>query len=459
MFRSAYGGSYTVTGVPVVSTTSPAQITGSIAVLLIAALLVMAATLLLVFRSRLRLLPLAIALAAAGITFGLLSLVGATLTMASIAVLPILIGLAVDYAIQFQARAQEARRRARPAPVDAEEAVARAAGRAAPTIATAALATATGLPRAAALAGADGAGLRPAARGRDRDRARLRADAPAPAALGAGASATAAVVGRVAARRGGDRRFGDRPARRTRGAAGAARDRAAAPGARAGRTSAALGMGRSPRGRSAQPGPRAGASLPCWRVGRLGRRHADRGPVGRHQARALEHAGAAQPAHARAGHRRLGRDRRHRARAPNVATPPTVELDDQLRERAAHPLRLPRDAGLRARDAVPGAVAARPVLDRQPVDAAESASDADADQRAARGGADLLLAGGDHARPPRGDARVRDPADAAVAAAARDRLHALAAAPAAGRRGPARRAAGAGRPGRTPRCRPPAAAC
>ena len=44
---------------------------GSIAGLLIAALLVMAATLLIVFRSRLRLLPLAVALAAAGITFGL----------------------------------------------------------------------------------------------------------------------------------------------------------------------------------------------------------------------------------------------------------------------------------------------------------------------------------------------------------------------------------------------------
>ena len=83
-------------------------ITGSIAGLLVAALLVMAATLLIVFRSRLRLLPLAIALAAAGITFGATSLVGASLTMASIAVLPILIGLAVDYAIQFQSRVQEA---------------------------------------------------------------------------------------------------------------------------------------------------------------------------------------------------------------------------------------------------------------------------------------------------------------------------------------------------------------
>jgi predicted RND superfamily exporter protein len=153
MFRSAYGGRYTVTGVPVVLHDLSSQISGSIAGLLIAALLVMAATLLVVFRSRLRLLPLAVALAATGITFGLLAVLGAPLTMASIAVLPILIGLAVDYGIQFQARAEEARTAddsaaARPgepgAPVSARAAVAAAAGRAAPTIATAALATATG---------------------------------------------------------------------------------------------------------------------------------------------------------------------------------------------------------------------------------------------------------------------------------------------------------------------------
>jgi uncharacterized protein len=147
MFRSAYNGTYTITGVPVVVNDLASTITGSISGLLIAALLVMAATLLIVFRSRLRLLPLAIALAAAGITFGLLAVLGATLTMASIAVLPILIGLAVDYGIQFQARAQEARRNAEAqgeAPLSAERAVAVAAGRAAPTIATAALATATG---------------------------------------------------------------------------------------------------------------------------------------------------------------------------------------------------------------------------------------------------------------------------------------------------------------------------
>ena len=76
--------------------------------LLGAALLLMAATLALVFRARLRLLPLALALAAAAMTFGALSLAGGDLTMASIAALPVLIGLAVDYAIQFQARFDEA---------------------------------------------------------------------------------------------------------------------------------------------------------------------------------------------------------------------------------------------------------------------------------------------------------------------------------------------------------------
>jgi hydrophobe/amphiphile efflux-3 (HAE3) family protein len=138
IFHLGYGGRYTVTGAPVVLRDLSSQITGSIAKLLVAALLVMAATLLIVFRSRLRLLPLAIALAAAGITFGAMSAVGASLTMAAIAVLPILIGLAVDYAIQFQSRVQEAERSR------VHGAVARAAGVGAPAIATAALATATG---------------------------------------------------------------------------------------------------------------------------------------------------------------------------------------------------------------------------------------------------------------------------------------------------------------------------
>ncbi len=143
-FRSQYGGTYTVTGAPVVLNDLSSELTGSIVLLLIGAVVVMAVTLLIVFRTRLRLLPLALALAAVGIAFGVVSLAGATLTMASVAVLPILIGLAVDYGIQFQSRTAEARAALGDGEAAAPEAVARAAGTAAPTIATAALATATG---------------------------------------------------------------------------------------------------------------------------------------------------------------------------------------------------------------------------------------------------------------------------------------------------------------------------
>jgi hydrophobe/amphiphile efflux-3 (HAE3) family protein len=133
-------GTYVVTGAPVVVDQLTGSISRSILVLLVAALLVMALTLALVFRARLRLLPLGVALAAAALTFGGLSLVGASLTMASIGVLPVLIGLGVDYAIQLQSRVLE---EARPGePIAA--AVERTAARGAPTVATAAAATGAG---------------------------------------------------------------------------------------------------------------------------------------------------------------------------------------------------------------------------------------------------------------------------------------------------------------------------
>jgi uncharacterized protein len=133
-------GTYVVTGAPVVVSDLTRSISHSLVLLLVAALVVMALTLALVFRARLRLLPLVVALAAAGLTFGALSLAGASLTMASIAVLPVLIGLAVDYAIQLQARVQEAQA----AGAGIEDAVQRTAMRGAPTVATAAAATAAG---------------------------------------------------------------------------------------------------------------------------------------------------------------------------------------------------------------------------------------------------------------------------------------------------------------------------
>src|SRR4051794_25930289 len=138
-FKPKNGAKFIVSGVPVVADALANEVQNATLVLLIAALVIMAITLALVFRTRMRLLPLALALAAAGLTFGLLTLLGGTLTMASVAALPILIGLAVDYAIQFQSRFDEASSGAAPAD---RAAIAAAAG--GPTIATAGLATATG---------------------------------------------------------------------------------------------------------------------------------------------------------------------------------------------------------------------------------------------------------------------------------------------------------------------------
>jgi predicted RND superfamily exporter protein len=101
------GGGYVVSGAPVVIDGVARALKDALLVLFAIAVAVMAAVLFLVFRSRWPLLPLAIALTSVAITFGLLALVGGSLTMASIAALPILIGLAVDYAIQFQARYDE----------------------------------------------------------------------------------------------------------------------------------------------------------------------------------------------------------------------------------------------------------------------------------------------------------------------------------------------------------------
>ena len=137
------GARYLVTGEPVIVSDLTESFTSSIELLLIAVLILMAATLGLIFTGRPRLLPLALALLAAAVTFGALSAVGASLTVASIAVLPVLIGLAVDYAIQFQSRAGE--ELAAAGDGDRVRALERAAAAGAPTIATAAAASAAAM--------------------------------------------------------------------------------------------------------------------------------------------------------------------------------------------------------------------------------------------------------------------------------------------------------------------------
>jgi hypothetical protein len=103
------GGEYLVSGVPVVIDGLATELSHDLSLLLAVAVALMAAVLAVVFGPPLRMLPLAVALGAAALLFGGLALVGGELTLAALAVLPILIGLAVDYGIQFHARFRERR--------------------------------------------------------------------------------------------------------------------------------------------------------------------------------------------------------------------------------------------------------------------------------------------------------------------------------------------------------------
>ena len=142
-WRLQHGESYVVTGEPAIVADLTGAISRSLELLLAAVALVMALTLGLVFTGRPRLLPLAVAVLAAALTFGALAVVGGSLTIAQVAVLPVLVGLAVDYAIQFQSRVEEVWIGG--AALDARGAVRMAAEASGPTIALAGAASAGGL--------------------------------------------------------------------------------------------------------------------------------------------------------------------------------------------------------------------------------------------------------------------------------------------------------------------------
>jgi predicted RND superfamily exporter protein len=133
-------GSYVVTGAPVVVDAGSRELRNQVLLLLGVAGLVMALTLLLILPQPLRLLPLGVAISAGALTLGLVGLFGGSLTVGAIAMLPVLVGLAVDYAIQFQARFNEARAEGA-APGGA---VAAAAVRGGPVIGAACVATVAG---------------------------------------------------------------------------------------------------------------------------------------------------------------------------------------------------------------------------------------------------------------------------------------------------------------------------
>jgi predicted RND superfamily exporter protein len=202
-------GAYVVTGAPVVVDDLTDAISGSIVVLLVGRTRGDGAHAGLVFRARLRLLPLLVAGSATAITFGLLWASGAPLTLASVAVLPILIGLAVDYAVQLQSRLEEERGRGG----GLAAAAARVARDGAPTLLTAAAASMAGFLVLLASPVPDGPRLRRAARGRRRGRAGLRAHAG-----DGGARAGRARAGAEPRRRGRRARASDALAASVRGA-------------------------------------------------------------------------------------------------------------------------------------------------------------------------------------------------------------------------------------------------
>ncbi|MCB0828602.1 MAG: MMPL family transporter [Solirubrobacterales bacterium] len=130
---------YLVSGSPVVFDGLSGALQAGVLILAAVALVLMSVALALVFGSTWRLLPLALALAGVAIAGGVLRLAGGSISLAALGAAPILIGLTVDYAVQIQARFDEAR----PAPGPAE-AARMAATRGMPMIATACLATAAG---------------------------------------------------------------------------------------------------------------------------------------------------------------------------------------------------------------------------------------------------------------------------------------------------------------------------
>ena len=96
-----------VSGKPVLDLSIKEEMMGSMQMMMGLSALIMVGVLLVVFRVRWSLLPLAIILMAVGVTIGIMGWLGIGLTMVSMAVFPVLIGLGIDYSIQFQSRFTE----------------------------------------------------------------------------------------------------------------------------------------------------------------------------------------------------------------------------------------------------------------------------------------------------------------------------------------------------------------
>ncbi len=97
----------TVTGKPVLDLSMRSSMQESMQLMILMAVGLMVIVLLLIFKVKWRVFPLLIVLLATVATIGFMGWVNVPITMVSMAVFPILIGLGIDYAIQFQNRYHE----------------------------------------------------------------------------------------------------------------------------------------------------------------------------------------------------------------------------------------------------------------------------------------------------------------------------------------------------------------
>jgi hydrophobe/amphiphile efflux-3 (HAE3) family protein len=110
------GVQVTVSGDPAFAQQMKQEMGASMGVLIGAAMLLMVLAVGLLFSHvRYRLLPVAVVATGLILTFGLMGIAGIHINMATIGAFPVLIGIGIDYAIQFHSRFEEERRRA---PID-----------------------------------------------------------------------------------------------------------------------------------------------------------------------------------------------------------------------------------------------------------------------------------------------------------------------------------------------------
>jgi predicted RND superfamily exporter protein len=96
-----------VSGKPVLDQSIKSEMLGSMQIMMALSAVIMVVVLLIVFKVRWSLLPLAIILFAVIATIGIMGWLNIGITMVSMAVFPVLIGLGIDYSIQFQSRYTE----------------------------------------------------------------------------------------------------------------------------------------------------------------------------------------------------------------------------------------------------------------------------------------------------------------------------------------------------------------